>query len=115
MSETDHIPYMRNGKEVTREEFDATAKDWPPKKQKLAARNIPMLSDGYRDHRPLNSLALSCHREQVEEYNQAAKDKGLTGLKWDRDGNCQITSRRDRAAWLRENKMLDHDGGYGDG
>jgi len=72
-------------------------------------------SIAYSTARPLKSLALSCHRDQAAEYRAEAKRRGLTGIKWNQNGDCEITSRRDRAKWLRSQKQHDGDGGYGDG
>jgi hypothetical protein len=69
----------------------------------------------YSGSKPLNSIALGCHPEMVGEYNAAAKKQGLTGIRWMTDGSCEITSRGDRAKWLRSQQQHDDDGGYGDG
>jgi len=69
----------------------------------------------YNTARPLESLALSCHRDLADDYNAEAKRQGLNGIHWDQEGDCKISSRRDRAKWLRSQHQFDADGGYGDG
>jgi hypothetical protein len=50
----------------------------------------------------------------VDKYRAKAKKLGLTGIKWDSEGDCTITSRRDRKKWLESEQKHDGDGGYGD-
>jgi hypothetical protein len=96
-----------NGKEVTEAEFH---RDGP-----IGGKGVPMVSRAYGAGKELASLSLSCHRDCAAEYNAKAKGLGLTGIKWDAEGDCTITSRQDRAAWLRSQQQHDDDGGYGDG
>lgn len=74
----------------------------------------PHMGQAYNTANPLVSLSLSCHPESAGEYNSAAKELGLTGIEWDRQGRCLITSRKSRREWLRANHQHDGDGGYGD-
>lgn len=69
-------------------------------------------STAYSTARPLKSLALSCHRDQAAEYNAEAKRQGLTGIKWNPNGDCEITSPRHRAKWLRSQRQVDVDAYY---
>jgi hypothetical protein len=73
-----------------------------------------MVTIAYSQSKPLKSLGLSCHRSRAREYNAEAKRQNLTGIRWDDNGDCEITSRRDRAAWLKSQKQVDADGGYSD-
>ena len=95
-----------NGKEVTEKEFHRNGP--------VGGAGVPMCPRTYSDSNPLPSLALSCHRSQADAYNEKAKGLGLTGIEWDAEGDCTITSRKDRAAWLRSQQQVDADGGYGD-
>jgi hypothetical protein len=102
------VAYKINGETVSKEEWDRYMRDRP------RSVGVPMTANTYRGHEPLESLALSCHRDMVPEYRDKAKRLGLTGIKWDKDGDCTITSRRDRATWLRSQEQSDADGGYSD-
>lgn len=96
-----------NGKEVSRDEF---------LRKRVGGSGVAMGTVGaYSSGRPLPSLSMSCHRTLAAEYNAQAKERGLTGIKWDGNGDCEITSRSDRAAWMRSQHQHDEDGGYGDG
>ena len=102
------IVYKINGKVVTK-------RQWDRKKGRGLKGGVPMGTVAYSQSKPLKSLALSCHRDNADEYNRVAKLAGLTGIKWDKNGDCEITSRSDRAKWLRGQQQHDQDGGYGDG
>lgn len=93
-----------NGRVVSAREFF---------RKRCGGSGVAMVNNAYS--RPLESLALSCHRELAAEYNAEARKQGLRGIKWDHNGDCEITCRRDRAAWLRSQKQYDADGGYSDG
>ena len=96
-----------NGREVSRDEF---------LRKRIGGSGVAMgTNTAYSTARPLSSLSMSCHRNQADTYNAEAKKQGLTGIVWDHDGDCTITSRRDRAKWLRSQQQHDADGGYGDG
>ena len=120
MKELRHVPYMRGGREVTREEFDRTAKE--PKRSAKRKAAVPMATQAYSDSKPLVSNSMGCHPEQVDMLNAAAKEHGIRGVEWDRKGNCRITSRRGRAKAMKVfgnmvsvNNVHDGDGGYSDG
>ncbi len=102
------IIWKINGKTVTKRQFDR-------KKGRGLKGGAAMGTVAYSQSKPLKSLALSCHRTLAAEYNAQAKRRGLTGIKWDGNGDCEVTSRPDRAAWLRSQKQHDADGGYSDG
>lgn len=104
MSES--VVYKINGETVSKDEWDRRMKDRP------RPVGVPMTANTYSESDPLTSLALSCHRDMVGKYREKAKKLGLTGIKWDANGDCTITSRRDRATWLRSQEQHDGDGGY---
>lgn len=63
---------------------------------------------------PLLSSAVGVLPSQIQKA--AMKDKEL-GVPTDYapDGRVKFESRGHRAKWLKAHKMVDHDGGYGDG
>ena len=82
----------------------------------------PMLSGAYSQAKPLRSISMGCHPEQVDLLNNAMRQHGVQGVEWDRRGRCNITSRKGRAkAMPIFGKMVglsnvhDDSGGYGDG
>jgi hypothetical protein len=102
------IKYRINGKEVTE-------RVWRRRKGVgFKPGQVSLGTVAYSGSKPLESLALSCHPDQVAEYNEAARKEGLTGISWDARGRCSITSRGDRKAWLRVQGLHDNEGGYGD-
>ena len=68
----------------------------------------PQVSTAYS--RPLKSLAMGCHADQVDEFNRAA----AKGVHYDKEGTCYIESRKARNEELRARGFRDRDGGYGD-
>lgn len=70
---------------------------------------------GHAWRRPLHSEGLSCHPSQAEEFREKARKAGLTGVDYDKDGNCSITTRQQRKLLLKLRNGHDKDGGYGDG
>lgn len=82
----------------------------------------PGIASGYSEGSPGSSLSMSSHPAQVGLMNDAMKAHNISGVKWDKSGNCKITSRRARARampvvgrMLRLENLHDEDGGYGDG
>ena len=69
----------------------------------------------YGEKNPLESIACSCHPDQVAEYTECAKKHGIKGVSWDRNGRCSFHSRASRREWLKRLGQHDNDGGYGDG
>ena len=102
------VVYKINGKRVSK-------RQWDRRKGRGLAGGAPLGTVAYSETKPLNSIALGCHPDLVREYNDAARRQNLTGIKWANDGSCQITSRSDRAKWLRSQSQHDADGGYSDG
>lgn len=105
------VKYKLNGKVVSRDEFH---KDGPIKGM-IGANSAMVTVATYSESNPLVSTALGCHREMVDEYNGEVKRRGITGVEFLPDGQCKITSRAGRAAWLKSLGRHDNDGGYGDG
>lgn len=64
---------------------------------------------------PLRSDALGCHPDQIKEFTADAKAAGLTGVSFDADGTCVVSTRRQRAQYAAMRGLHDKDGGYGDG
>ena len=66
--------------------------------------------------KPLESIGRGCHSTQAREMNRLVREKGITGVHYrEKDGKCELTSRRGRAEELRRRGLCDLDGGYGDG
>ena len=115
--------YIRNGREVTREEFEATARRWPLKRRRRKAV-IPGMTLAYREGNPGKSIGMSVHPSQIPMMNEAIKRHGIRGVSYDpsKRDNCVITSRRGRAKWMpvfgqmmRLTGLHDDDGGFSDG
>jgi hypothetical protein len=100
---------------LTQEEQEALGLRPPP-------RATIGIAAGYSEGKPGKSLSMSCHPAQSQLMNDTMKAHGISGVQWDRDGKCKITSRRARARampivgnMLRLGPIHDEDGGYGDG
>jgi len=113
--------YIRNGREVTADEFNRTAREWPPKRRRRKAA-VPMMTQAYSDSKPLVSVSMSCHPDQAAMMNAAIKEHGISGVEWDRNGKCNITSRAGRARampivgnMVGLSNVHDDDGGFSDG
>lgn len=74
--------------------------------------SAPMTNKAYS--KELKSRALSVHRVQAKDYNEMAKSRGITGVRWADDGTCYFSSRRGRNDWMRATGRMDMDAGYGD-
>jgi hypothetical protein len=66
------------------------------------------------ESRPWVSRGMAIHRSQVEKFNSDARDAGLTGVRYDRNGCLEATSRGQRRAEMKRRGMIDRDAGYGD-
>jgi len=101
------VSYRLNGKEVSREEFLASASDdW--------LGNVPMTANTYREHDPLISEGLGCMKSQVEEMRQVIKSHNIKGVVVRDSGQLEITSRQGRRELLKVRGLADADAGYGD-
>lgn len=62
----------------------------------------------------LESVAMGCHRSQVEEYRAFVRDRGILGVEYQNNGvpKCTKAGRRNL---MRALGFHDRDGGYGDG
>lgn len=79
------------------------------------------IASGYSEGSPGSSTSMSSHPKQAGLMNDAMKAHGISGVEWDKNGKCKITSRRARKrAMPVVGRMLglgglhDEDGGYGD-
>jgi len=54
-----------------------------------------------------SSLALGCHPKQVQEFNERVHKAGCTGIKYDKKGHCQVTSRADYEALSKSIGLCD--------
>jgi hypothetical protein len=88
-----------------------TELDIPGGRGSVRAKGGPAYGEG----NPLESIACSCHPEQAGEYNEAARQHGISGVSWDKRGKCSFSSRAARRDWLKKIGAHDADGGYGDG
>lgn len=75
---------------------------------------VPMVNNATTAARPQESLAMSCHRSQVGEYNAFCRDKQISGAHYKPDGTCVLESRQARNKLLRARGLRDNDAGYGD-
>jgi len=108
--------YVRNGKVVTREEFDATARQWPePGKRVVKRTGFPATPNTYSEGKPLVSDGLGCLKAQVPEMRKAIHEEGIAGAAVRDNGQIEFTSRGARAKMARMRGLCDNDGGYGDG
>jgi hypothetical protein len=103
------IVYKRNGRIVSKKEFDAI----PPVSDELL-RGV-QVRQAYQESRTGRSLAMGCHPTQAAAFNERARKMGVTGVSWDSRGHCLITSRKARRDYMKAIGLHDNDGGYGDG
>lgn len=105
---TSDIPYRRNGKIVSREEFEETAKEWPVGKRKIGGAG-PMTSRAYDSSKPLVSVAAGCHPSQVKEFNEIIHDAGMVGVHHRPDGAAIFTGAKARDEYLKSRQLHDND------
>ena len=98
------MKYIRNGKEVTREEFTKNPKP-------IAACRVP---NTYRAHDPLLSDGIGCMKSQVGEMREVIRRHNIKGVTVRDSGKLEITSRRGRRELLKVRGLADSDAGYGD-
>lgn len=94
--------FFLDGREVSREEFDAVFPD-----QGLAG------GDSLVGWKPLASEALAVHPRQIAEAEESARRKGVP-TEFDSQGRPVFTSRSHRRQYLRAYNFHDKDGGYSD-
>lgn len=101
------IRYKINGKEVTKEEWDA--------KPGFGLRGgVPMGTVAYTAAKPLLSEGIGCMRAQVPEMREVIRRHNIQGVFVRDSGQLEITSRRGRKELLRVRGLADADGGYSD-
>lgn len=103
------VRYKINGKEVTKEEWDA-------RKGAGLKGGAPLGTVAYSESKPLISEGLGCMRSQVPEMREAIKRHGIQGVRVLDNGALEITSRRGRkeVGLMRPVPLHDAEGGYGD-
>lgn len=95
--------YRINGKEVSRAAF----------LKRRGGLGVPMVSRAYE--KPLVSVSCGVHPEEVDAAREEAREAGLTGVDFDKDGMARFSSREQRRRYLKFRGYRDNDGGYGDG
>ena len=107
------VKYVKNGKEVTREEFTQGGNpNWL--ESPVRANNT------YTEHNPLISEGLGCMKSQVPQMRRLMETEGIQGVKILDSGQARITSRRGRnhlmrvLTEIRGNQYHDIDGGFND-
>lgn len=107
--------YRLNGREVSRREFLR-------RRGKLGGAGVPMVNQAYSESRPLVSQALGVPPSQAAMMDEEVRKEGIAGVRYNALGECVITSRDGRAAWMKKfgervgiANVHDADGGCGDG
>ena len=103
------MKYKLNGREVTKEEFDAAGSkgdDWLQSKS--------FVPNTYRGHDPLVSDGLGVMKSQVAETREEIRKRNIQGVLVRDNGQLEITSRRGRREFMRMRGLADADAGYGD-
>jgi len=99
--------YIVNGKEVTREQFLADAKDdW--------LCSPPMIANTYTEHDPLISDGCGVMKSQVPEARAMVRMHNIQGAQVQDNGQIRFTSRRARKEFLQRRGLCDADAGYSD-
>ena len=93
-----------DGKQVTKEEFDAALPD---------VEDCGGDGSGLIGWKPIASRALAVHPKQVEQANARAKRHGI-GVEYRPDGKPVLTTRESRKKLNKLEGFHDNDGGYGD-
>jgi hypothetical protein len=98
------------GKEVTREEFDAA---FPAKLDDLLEEG--QAPDGHRPSAwPMISDALAVHPKQIEQAMERNKRMGVAGVEYLQDGRAVLKDRGMRRDLNRVEGFHDNNGGYMD-
>jgi hypothetical protein len=101
------VKYKINGKEVTKEEWDA-------KKGVGLKGGVPLGTIAYRADKPLLSDGMGCMKSQVGEMRDVIKKHNIQGVFVRDNGQLEITSRRGRRELLKVRGLVDADAGYSD-
>lgn len=99
--------YFIAGVEVTEEE---AAKAFPDKKIEPGQAAMTQPPGNW----PLESNALGCNPSQAAEFKAAYAARGIN-IDFNAQGDMVLPDRAARRRVLRERRMFDRDGGYGDG
>jgi len=100
------VGYSWNGKKLSRAEF--------LRRRIEGSSGVPVVRQAITSGKPLESLAMSCHRSQVGEYNAFCCKHGITGAYYRSDGTCVLESRQARNQLMKARGLHDNDAGYGD-
>jgi hypothetical protein len=108
------MKYKINGKYVTKEEWDA--------RPGVGLKGgVPMGTVAYSESKPLISEGLGCIRSEVPKMRAMVREEKIQGVHVLDSGQVAITSRSGRRKLIRVLneirgcRMVDADGGYGDG
>ena len=85
-----------------------------PKRSMLFGGDVPMVNNAINQAKPLESVGLSVHRNQVAEFNQMYADAKIVGAHHKADGTLVLESRQARNAVLKLRGARDNDACYGD-
>ena len=90
------VKYRINGVEVTKEEFDAH----PP----IASEGVvgPAGSQHFSESTPRRSYSMGVSPgEQLDTARKLLRQHNITGVKYDENGNCFVTDKRDRGRFAK--------------
>lgn len=98
--------YKIDGEEVTQAEY----------RRRRKSRGAASANNTYSAARPLESISMCCHPNQVARANERFRQLGLTGCEYRKDGTLLFTSRGStgRNGFLKHTQHHDSDAGYGD-
>ena len=75
---------------------------------------VPMVGNAISQARPLESLGLAVHPDQVREFNEFYRKHGITSAYHKPDGTCVLEARQGRNQVLKLRDYRDQDACYGD-
>ena len=101
------VKYVKNGKEVTREDFTQGGNpNW--------LESPVRASNTYTEHDPLISEGCGVMKSQVGETREAIRYHGIQGAAVHNNGQIRFTSRRARKEFLAMRGLVDNEASYGD-
>jgi len=80
----------------------------------LVAANCKATPQAIRANKPLESVGLAVHKDQVAEFNEFYRENGVNGVHHKANGACVIESRAARNKVLALRGLRDNDACYGD-
>jgi len=96
----------------TRTVFENDKPDFARSRSDMYA--VPKVNNAINQAKPLESVGMACHRQQVTEFNEMYRDKGISGAYHKKDGTLVLESRQARNDVLKARGCRDNDAGYGD-